>query len=575
VNVTPTALSNTINFDVFDASAGVGGSTLDHYLAGFGITLTSTGAPVLISDDRAIYGGGIVQATTGHNVLGQGSGNPVGYTLTFTNALSSFAFDSVTENSGPSGSSYPIWSATAYDSSGHVIATVGEPEQIIWPGSSDPATHYVLSGSNIASVTFNGDDHNFDGFSTVLTDTWVLTPQIAAATVSNFTTIDYPGEPFAVATDINNSGQIVGYADFGSFAPGQIGWELSGGNYSSINPGAHDTAALAINDLGVVSGFFEPSSPTPRFGFTEIGGTFTQTINLSPFASTTADGINDAGVIVGSSYLGGNSYSSFIDAGGVITSLNVPGASFSTRAAGINNANDVVGFYDNLHGFLDHGGVFTTIDDPLATNGTFASKINNAGQIVGWYDDSSNKPHGFLDTNGVFTTIDNPLGVNGTTVNGINDAGQIVGSYTDASHVIHAFVATLNNPVGASTNDVLVANPQGSTLFGGAGNDTFVFNTAPQVQSSIADFIHGSDVLQISAAGFGHGLTTGATPTLATGAPANVSNPGTNGAFIFDNTDPTGGTLYWDSNGGSGADATPVVKLQGVTSLLPSDFHVV
>ena len=132
-----------------------------------------------------------------------------------------------------------------------------------------------------------------------------------------------------------------------------------------------------------------------------------------------------------------------------------------------------------------------------------------------------------------------------------------------------------SNPAGAPTNDVLVANPQGGTLTGGAGNDTFVFNLPPISPPTITDFTSGQDLLQISAAGFGHGLVAGATPTLVTGVPTAVSHAGSNGYFIFDNTDPNGGTVYWDATGGSGADATALVHLQNVTSLHLSDFHLV
>ena len=47
------------------------------------------------------------------------------------------------------------------------------------------------------------------------------------------------------------------------------------------------------------------------------------------------------------------------------------------------------------------------------------------------------------------------------------------------------------------------------------------------------------------------------------------------GTFIFDNAGPNQSTVYFDATGGSGADATPVAKLTGVSTLLPSDFHVV
>jgi hypothetical protein len=60
----------------------------------------------------------------------------------------------------------------------------------------------------------------------------------------------------------------------------------------------------------------------------------------------------------------------------------------------------------------------------------------------------------------------------------------------------------LHRPPRVHLFDVLVVNP--GTLVGGAGNDTFVFNAAPQAQSTIADFTHGQDLLQISCGGRGH-----------------------------------------------------------------------
>src|SRR5437016_819095 len=69
------------------------------------------------------------------------------------------------------------------------------------------------------------------------------------------------------------------------------------------------------------------------------------------------------------------------------TQIDVPGASL-TRAQGINDAGQIVGTFSNSpgveHGFLDTGGIFTQIDVPFAgTLNTFPSGINNAGRIVG------------------------------------------------------------------------------------------------------------------------------------------------------------------------------------------------
>ena len=68
------------------------------------------------------------------------------------------------------------------------------------------------------------------------------------------------------------------------------------------------------------------------------------------------------------------------------TTIDVPG-SFSTLANGINDAGQVVGTYTNsagTFGFLESGGSYTTIDVPGATR-TEANGINDAGQVVGTY----------------------------------------------------------------------------------------------------------------------------------------------------------------------------------------------
>ena len=119
------------------------------------------------------------------------------------------------------------------------------------------------------------------------------------------------------------------------------------------------------------------------------------------------------------------------------TTIDFPGAS-GTRAYGLNNAGEIVGYYygaspGNIayHGFLLADGRFTTIDYP-GSYGTEAYGINAAGHIVGVYWDANGAAvgrHGFLFANGRFTTIDVPRGVN-TMAYGISDDDQIVGVYT-------------------------------------------------------------------------------------------------------------------------------------------------
>src|SRR4051812_20815829 len=87
-------------------------------------------------------------------------------------------------------------------------------------------------------------------------------------------------------------------------------------------------------------------------------------------------------------------------AGFLFETIDVPGASFTTHASGINDVGEVVGGYFGgvgHHGFLYDGGGFTAIDVPGASL-TDASGINDAGQVVGIFYDSADGGHGFLAT---------------------------------------------------------------------------------------------------------------------------------------------------------------------------------
>jgi uncharacterized delta-60 repeat protein len=123
---------------------------------------------------------------------------------------------------------------------------------------------------------------------------------------------------------------------------------------------------------------------------------------------------------------------------------------------------------------------------------------------------------------------------------------------------------------GDGGDNTLVAK-NGAIVTGGAGADNFVFNSSLLTPATITDFAAGTDHLQISAAGFGHGLVAGNPVTLVTAATASAAtNAGTDGYFIFDNAH----TVWWDPTGGSGSDAIALAKLTGVAALHMSDFLV-
>jgi probable HAF family extracellular repeat protein len=127
----------------------------------------------------------------------------------------------------------------------------------------------------------------------------------------------------------------------------------------------------------------------------------------------------------------------------VFTDLTLP-SNVNSQAVGINNAGDIVGFYQPTSttalGFLDVGGTITTVD-PFSSSFAQALGVSNTGEIVGLWVDNMGANNGFVDIGGVFTTFD-VAGASSTVVNGVNDKGQIVGFFVDANGNTDGFVAT-------------------------------------------------------------------------------------------------------------------------------------
>ncbi|MEQ1900978.1 MAG: Ig-like domain-containing protein [Devosia sp.] len=130
---------------------------------------------------------------------------------------------------------------------------------------------------------------------------------------------------------------------------------------------------------------------------------------------------------------------------------------------------------------------------------------------------------------------------------------------------------TLNGGTGA---DALTGGLGLDLLTGGSGADRFVFNLPTDGLDRVTDFVSGSDKLQISASGFGHGLVAGQAISLLVVADVGLASvAGSNGYFIFDNAGASAGSVYWDPTGGDSSDAIAFVTLNAL-SISASDFLI-
>jgi uncharacterized membrane protein len=157
--------------------------------------------------------------------------------------------------------------------------------------------------------------------------------------------------------------------------------------------------------------------------------------------STVFSGINNQHQVVGF-YTVGNELGSFLWSNidpmagslGTISSVTFPGP-LLTYAQGLNDAGDVVGIYvdaqQQIHGFVLQGTTYSSLDFPGAV-ATEALGINNHGDIVGNYTDSKGRVHGFVRIHGYFLRVDAGF-ASELSINAINDSRVVAGNYSSGS----------------------------------------------------------------------------------------------------------------------------------------------
>lgn len=267
------------------------------------------------------------------------------------------------------------------------------------------------------------------------------------------------GATTSAAADVNDRGIVVGAVTLqGVPGPHAVRWR-KGRPKLLTEPEplgqTSSTVATAINNGGLIVGFWNPGVGENRAVYWKKSGKVTVLTGLQGGASDFALGVNDAGVIVGQSQ---NHAVRWVD--GVVDDLH-PAGYAESRANDINSAGDITGWVEAMTGerraYLWHAdGSEEVLGVLVGDVHSEANAVNDALAVVGNSGDLFSTSRAFLWTEAA-GMVDSQLGASETFGRDVGGSGRIVGyrEFTANSQFqavaltkLGTTVDTLPNPVG-------------------------------------------------------------------------------------------------------------------------------
>jgi probable HAF family extracellular repeat protein len=206
------------------------------------------------------------------------------------------------------------------------------------------------------------------------------------------------------------------------------------------------SVANAVNAAGTVVGVATqtpnnddpPMEPTRPVRWTTASTTDLGVIDSGPYGN--ANGINDAGLVVGTSFLPNTSgVRATLWNGTSITDLGTLGGTES-QAYGINKSGVIVGYSmtrlnKRTRATIWKNGSIKALKD--LGGYAAATAISNSGYVVG-YAAASDSRHAVVWKRGVLTDLGTGWGTQYAQANGVNNVGVVVGQAPSANGPVHA-----------------------------------------------------------------------------------------------------------------------------------------
>lgn len=301
--------------------------------------------------------------------------------------------------------------ASCLGTPGYSCTTINDQADNNPPVTATPETFTQLLGINDSNtiVGYYGSgtlpDHPNKGI--------VISNAFASPTV--FTHENFPGSVQTQVVGLNNLSSPTTVGFWVDAAGNNFGFYKIGSTFTTVPTPAGETGTvnqlLGVNNSNMAVGFYTDSAGNNHgYLFNIASSTLTPITLPSSFTATSfmATGINNSGWVSGVYTDSTGATHGFIDVGGTITSYDDPHGT-NTGFFGINNLGDVVGSYTDSTGisaglwFDPATHTWLTVDDPnesatpaFGFTGTILNGLNDANDLVGFYVDANGGVDGLL-----------------------------------------------------------------------------------------------------------------------------------------------------------------------------------
>jgi probable HAF family extracellular repeat protein len=272
----------------------------------------------------------------------------------------------------------------------------------------------------------------------VVGDTWIapftLRPFLWENGVTTVLGI-LPGGTYAVARDINNAGDVVGFGT--SAGSGEVARAIlwRDGHIIALDPlpGASGSAALAINDAGIIAGGTDVAAEGGPEAHATLWLRSGEPVDLGTLlgsSASTARDVNNRGQVVGQVVWNSHSHAFLWERGRTIDIGALPGDDES-GAVGINDSGQVVGVSSSVErgtvrGFLWENGVMRELGVLPGSVLSYPTAIGKRDLAAGVAVDTTLHPIVF-SRDGI-TQLPTLPGALLSFVNGANRRADVVGS---------------------------------------------------------------------------------------------------------------------------------------------------